>query len=207
MSLSDNSGKKLFKDPHIDILRGNKLPDLFDKVKNSGDDRSRSILLNLILEHLTDILLGHLIKNYKKFTKTNRPAFFLKLSLLNSFELIPDQVFASIDCLREIRNKFAHRLEITKYSDLDDEIISKINQSVRSASFDNEEIPETIENKISRIEFHAVVGLDSYEPNLRLLSDQINSEEFKEVLDSEYKKRLKAQSTLLRNYMRREKES
>ena len=202
MSWSDSSGKKLFTDPHIDILRGNKLPDLFNKVRNSGDDRSRTILLNLILEHLTDILLGHLVKNYEKFTRDNRPSFFLKLSLLSSFELIPDQVFGSINCLREIRNKFAHQLEITSFADLDDKIISKINQTVKSASYDTQEIPETIDKKISRIEFHAVVGLDSYEPNLRLLGDQINSEGFRERLDQEYKKKLTEQSALLDNYIR-----
>lgn len=204
MSWSDKSGKKLFNDPHIDILSENKLPDLFQKVKSSGDDRSRSILMNLILEHLTDILLTHLIKNYRKFVKTNKPSFYLKLSLLKSFELLPDQVFASIDCLREIRNKFAHRLEIVNFSDIDEKIQSKIDQTVRLASFEKEEMPQTLEKKISRIEFHAVVGLYAYEPNLKLLSDHINSPDFKEQLDKEYKAKLRAQFQLLDDYLKQQ---
>jgi hypothetical protein len=69
MIWSDKTGDRLFKDPHIDVLRENKMPDLFKKIEESGDDRSRTILTNLILEHLTDILLGHLIKNYESFIK------------------------------------------------------------------------------------------------------------------------------------------
>jgi hypothetical protein len=202
MIWSDNSGKRLFEQPHIDVLKGNQLPDLFQKIKDSGDERSRTILVNLILEHLADILLGHLIKNYEDFVKDTKPSFYLKLSLLKAFDLIPEQVLASIDCLREIRNRFAHRLEITKFSDLDDKIIQKINQTVKGATFDSEEEKETLEQKISRLEFHAFVGLDGYEPNLRLLADKVNGKEFREHLDSEYKKRLLEQFDLLDKYVK-----
>jgi hypothetical protein len=203
MSWDDTSGKKLFRSPHIDIFGSNKMPDLFQKVKSSGDDRSRSILVNLILEYLTDILLSHLIKNYERFVKDNKNlSFYLKLSLLNSFDLLPDQVFTSINCLREIRNKFAHRLDIVSLSDLDKKTLIKIDQAVRSASFKKEALPKKLSEKISKIEFHAIVGLYAYEPNLKLLRDHINSPDFQGQLDKEYKTKLRSQFKLMDDYLK-----
>lgn len=202
---SDKSGKKLFKDPYIDIFKENRLVDIFQRVKKTGDDRSRSILTNLILENQTDTLLGHLIKNYEKYLKETNPSFYNKLSLLDSFDMLPEQIFKSINCLREIRNRFAHNLDIDKFEDLDQKIKTKIDQTILHTTFDNEN-PNTLDQKILNIEFHAILGLESYEPNFRLLSDQINGEEFKKSLDVEYKNRLKKQHEFMIEFMKSKRE-
>lgn len=199
---SDKSGKKSFSEPHIDLLKGNKLPDLFQKIKSSGDDRSRIILCTLVIESQIDTLLGYLIKNYNLFLETN-PSFHIKMVLLNSFDLIPDQIFKSVDCLKKIRNEFAHNLNIDSFKDLDKKIISRINQTIQHTAYENEKHDYNhFEKKISGIEFHAIVGLEIYEPNLRLFSDQINRKEFKDTLDAEYKKKLKEQHDMLDRYLK-----
>ena len=124
--------------------------------------------------------------------------------MLNSFDLLPDQVFTSINCLREIRNKFAHRLEIVSFSDLDKKTLSKIDQTAKSASYKKEAMPKALGEKIYRIEFHAIVGLSAYEPNLKLLSDHLNSPDFKQQLDKEYKTKLREQFQLLDDYMQQQ---
>jgi hypothetical protein len=198
---SDKSGKKLFKDPYIDIFKENRLVDIFQRVKGTGDDRSRSILINLILENQTDTLLGCLINNYEKYLKETNPSFYNKLSLLDSFDMLPEQIFKSINCLREIRNCFAHNLYIDKFDDLDQKIKTKIDHVILHTTFDKEN-QNTLDQKIFSIEFHAASGLDNYEPNFRLLSDQINGEEFKKSLDVEYKNRLKKQHEYITEFMK-----
>jgi len=200
---NDKSGKRIFNQPHIDLYRDNKLIDIFVKIGETGDDRSRVILVNLILEHLIDILLEHLIKNYDNFSKETNPSFYLKLSLLKSFDIIPEQILNSINCLREIRNRFAHKIDITNFSDLDDKIIEKINITYsETPSVGND---RTIHQKIERLEFHSIAGLDLYEPNLKLLSNFINSQEFKEFLDKTYKNKLKEQSDFLDEFLKNRK--
>lgn len=198
MIWSNNTDDKIFKDPHIDLSRENRLPSLFAKIKSSGDNRSRLILVNLILESLTDALLAHLIKRYSHFAKETNPSFHSKLSLLRAFNLIPDQVILSINCLREIRNRFAHKLDVTSFNDLDEKIIKTIDQTISAASIDQENELRTVEDKIYKIEFYAIVGLDIYEPNLRLMGEKINSKEFKDYLDSEYKRRINEQLSILK---------
>jgi hypothetical protein len=205
---SDRSGKKMFSKPHMDLLKGNNLPNLFEKIRGPGNDRSRTILCTLVLESLTDKLLGHLIKDYESFLKDTNPSFYIKLSLLNSFDLIAEQIFKSIECLRKIRNEFAHNLNIDKFDDLNEKVISKINQTVQLTTYENGRTDyDTLEKKISSIEFHAIVGLDIYEPNLRLLSEQINSEEFKYRLNAEYKRRLREQHDILDKYIEEQKKT
>jgi hypothetical protein len=204
---SDKSGKKLFSEPHMDLLKGNNIPDLFEKIRKSGNDRSRIILCTLVLESQTDRLLGYLIKNYDNYLKETNPSFYIKLSLLNSFDLIAEQIFKSIECLRKIRNEFAHNLNIDRFDDLDEKAISRINQTIQHTTYDKENTAhyDTLEKKISAIEFHAVIGLEIYEPNLRLLSEQMNSNEFKDNLTTEYKKRLREQHDILDKYIEEQK--
>lgn len=171
------------------------------KLKVTGDDRSRSLLVNLILEYQVDILLGHLIRGYDRYIKNTRPGFYNKLWLLHSFDVIPDQLYQSIDCLRKIRNRFAHNLNIDRFSDLDSEMIQEIERVVLKTTYQKED-NDTIGKKITSIEFHAIVGLDSYEPNLRLLGKQIHSKEFKDLLKTEYLKKLKEQNRLVDKYMK-----
>jgi hypothetical protein len=204
-SWSDNTDSKFFKDPHIDIFKENRLVDIFKRIKKTGDDRSRSLLVNLILENQVDILLGHLIKKYKKYLKEAKPSFNNKLWLLHSFDMIPDQVYLSIDCLREIRNRFAHNLAVDRFSDLDNEIKTKIEKVILHTTFEkgNE---NSIEKKVYSIEVHAIVGLENYEPNLRLLSEQIYSKQFKELLETEYRKKIKEQHKFIDEWIKSRKD-
>jgi hypothetical protein len=91
----------------------------YKRINSLKDDRSFVILITTIIEFHTDRLLGIAIPGYEKnLLKDSAITFSIKLNLLKSLNLLPPQIFNLSDCVRKIRNEFAHNVEIDNISDI-----------------------------------------------------------------------------------------
>jgi len=92
------------KDEKIELIP------IFHNINKVGQDpRSVLILTNALLEILVNILIENNIKNGKKVLQNNIDfSYSAKLLLINEVELINDNFYNILECLRKLRNRAAH---------------------------------------------------------------------------------------------------
>ncbi len=83
------------------------------------DMRYIVVMLHLYLEFWLDKIIEKKCKNSKKIMEFN---FFQKLRILNGFDIVPDELFHDIKVINELRNTFAHELDIPE-NEIDTKLI------------------------------------------------------------------------------------
>lgn len=110
----NNDKKPIFENPFFDFENvddnNDKTIELFDRISETGDDRSKIILAGIIVEWYLDRILKYLFVDYKNLSNRSDFTFSFKISILRSLRLIPLDIVIMCDCVRKIRNEFAHNL-------------------------------------------------------------------------------------------------
>lgn len=115
---SGEKGKSLFIEQfdfwkHIEW--NNDMPEYFQRLNKIEDERSFVILSASLLEYQIDKFLKAFIPKYKVLVNDNT-----KLRIIEAFNLIPNQFVQMSDNVRNIRNKFAHSLQIDNFQQLEE---------------------------------------------------------------------------------------
>ncbi|HBZ68107.1 MAG TPA: hypothetical protein DEO70_14835 [Bacteroidales bacterium] len=97
----------------------------FERILKTGDDRSKTILAGIIIEHYLDRLLSLLFVDYKFLTERSDFTYSFKISLLKSLRIIPHSIITMCDCVRKVRNEFAHNFEIESINNISKRIKTK----------------------------------------------------------------------------------
>lgn len=150
--------------------------ELFDRIARTGDDRSKTILAGIIVEHYFDRILKLLFIDYNFLTSRPDFSFSFKITLLKSLRLIPNNIIVMCDCVRKARNAFAHDFEIENINNIDSSIQKQIHQLYVENSETKNEI-ELIE-KFEIIYRLGYSNLRTYEQNIRLLREKIDDPNF-----------------------------
>lgn len=151
-----------------------------ERISQTGDDRSKTILAGIMVEHYLDRLLKLLFIDYKFLTDRSDYTFSFRISILKSLRLIPNNIITMCDCVRKVRNEFAHNLTINRISEIDKKIQSQIHQLY----IENVKKPIDIE-LIKKLESIYRLGwnyLRTYEQNIKLLREIIDDPEFEKEL-------------------------
>lgn len=152
----------------------------FERFSESGDDRSKSVLAGIIVEHHLDRLLKLLFVDYKFLTVRSDFTFSFKISILKSLRLIPDNIVTMCDCVRKVRNEFAHNLVISSINEVNKKLHNQIHQLYVENTQTNNEVP--LIKKFTSIYNLGSGGLRSFEQNIRLLREKIDEPDFEEDL-------------------------
>lgn len=152
----------------------------FERISETGDDRSKTILAGIIVEHYLDRLLKLLFIDYKLLTERPDFTFSFKISMLKSLRLIPNDILLMCDCVRKVRNIFAHNFEIENIEELETKVKNVI--IVRY----NENVKDKKNIKLIKM-FEAIYRIGSgnlrtYEQNIRLLRQEIDNPNFEKKL-------------------------
>ena len=94
----------------------NDIPPYFKRLNKINDDRSFVILALAVLEYQIDRFLKAFIPKYDVLIKSNTN-ISTKTDIIKAFNLIPTHIVDMVDLLRNIRNVFAHYLEIDGFED------------------------------------------------------------------------------------------
>jgi hypothetical protein len=94
----------------------NDIPPYFKRLNKINDDRSFVILALAVLEYQIDRFLKAFIPKYDVLIKSNTN-ISTKIDIIKAFNLIPTHIVDMVDLLRNIRNVFAHYLEIDGFED------------------------------------------------------------------------------------------
>ena len=89
-----------------------------------GEPRSAVLITHLYMEYLLDFILR---KKLQKPDKVIKRRFASKLELIESFEMLLPSLMHDLWIVNDIRNLFAHRIDIES-SEFNDEFKKKINE-------------------------------------------------------------------------------
>ena len=92
------------------------IPPYFKRLNKINDDRSFVILAVAVLEYQIDRFLKTFIPKYDILIKSNTN-ISAKINIIEAFNLIPPHIIDMVNLLRDIRNVFAHYLEIDDFED------------------------------------------------------------------------------------------
>jgi hypothetical protein len=173
-------GESVFYQPFFDFRTGievrQEMPDLFGKAEKSGDERSYVLVNALIIEYYLDRLLKAIFPKFNKLTKRQEITFSVKILLVESLDFIPYHIIQCCDCVKGIRNQFAHNLKINNIEEISEDRKQFLKQLYSFIWGDCEK--ETTKELFRSISFMAINGLSAYEPNIKFLRKKIDTPEF-----------------------------
>ena len=149
-------GESLFDRPLIGFFRHNPLPELFRKVERLDDDRFLAVLSALAVERQLDRCLDAFLPAYERLTEVEGVfGFSMKVRLLKAFNFVPHLVLSATDLIREVRNKFAHDLDVASFDDLPEKLQNRL-RNVRASIYARFGRAETLPKDSLKSEFRAL---------------------------------------------------
>jgi len=172
--------------------------ELYNRIANTGDDRSKIILAGIIVEFYFDRVLKLLFIDYKNLTERSDFTFSFKIALLKSLRLIPNNIIVMCDCVRKVRNIFAHNLEIDSLKQIENKVQNQVHQLYIESVSDKKDA-ELI-NKFEVVFRLGSSYLRTYEKNVKLLREKIDNPNFEKELQHLNKQRMhKFHEELMKN--------
>lgn len=160
------------------------VPPFFQRLNKLSDDRSFVILAATVLEYEVDRFLEAFIPESKSIVDQNTN-FNRKIVLIKAFRLVPPQIVNIADLVKNIRNEFAHNLDIDSFDDaqkskklpkLIDQMISYWTEFERDMCYYKKGDPLRLMFKdIWRVSFE---GFRMYESSIRLFRKETENEQF-----------------------------
>lgn len=198
-----NRNDQIFNQPFFDKVNlsewNEELPKLYKRINSAKDERSFVILLSIVVEYHTDKLLRIILPGYTKMCARSEFTFSLKLCLLESLKIIPPQLFRFTDCIRKIRNEFAHNLQIDRLQELAklDESKSKLIKNLIQLTSEYQDYVVYSKIHPNELKFHfkdianfVINAFREYEPNFIALRKEIDDPDFAKYLSTKNKNKL-----------------
>jgi hypothetical protein len=155
---------------------------LFSKTAGLTDDRLLAIVTALVVEQRVDVLLGSFLPGYKHLAEGRDLTFSLKIGLAKALGFIPPRILRAATMIREIRNEFAHDLDILSFAQLKIDLIrglTSLRIEIDQHSGADLSKPEpSLAEEYRAIAFFCIAGLDAYRENLAYLRSKIETPKF-----------------------------
>lgn len=90
-----------------------------------GEPRSTVLITHLYMEYLLDWILKKKISKPDKILK--RASFYSKLELIESFQILSNEIMHELWIVNEVRNQFAHEIDINS-SDFQNAFSEKVHR-------------------------------------------------------------------------------
>jgi hypothetical protein len=178
-----NSDESLFHAPLIDYFREHDLNDFNAKTADIKDERLHAIVSALVVETLIDRFLALLMPKYDELVENGDVTFSIKTKVISAFKIIPNSIIACANCVRSIRNEFAHNLEKTSFYDISEKSKRKL-FGIHTNIFKKEN--SNLFENFKSIMFYFTTGIDAYMTNLSVLTNKIRSKTFIDELNKEF---------------------
>lgn len=145
------------------------------------DDRAMALVGGILLENYLDNFLRSIVPKYK----SKRYTFQRKIDLAKSLCLIEPDMFNCLFRLKEIRNDFAHDLEMWSFNDVEDskiQLLKDYSYNIFGISIYKHDKAGVFKTTTTNL----ALFLESYTRHVNLLNNFIRSEQFHESLQKYY---------------------
>lgn len=195
------SSNSILKQPFLELIDIGKwneeMEPFYKRVNKTKDERAFVILMTLVVEFHIDAIFKVFFPKSKDLLENISFTLSLKISVLKSLNLLPDQIFKFIDLIRKIRNEFAHRIEIDSIKQLNTsqkgkKLIQQLNKLCDDYSESmtySKYSPDNLREKFKDISNIVNNALREYEPSVLLIRNEIEKKEFldKILKENEFK--------------------
>ena len=191
-------GETLFYQSYQKIFKENENISFFKRIDKSGDQRSLTILAAIIIENRIDKLLKLYLPRYDR--KDIDFTFSIKIKLLKASKLIPIQLLNFADCIRKVRNEFAHN-QIDNVDNITVGVKKRINSLFDTYGFETEkqQVVTSFFDKLKSLIFYTIVGIGVFEQNLIILRQTLDSKKFIETLNHIANENIKDEIELIKD--------
>jgi hypothetical protein len=151
--------------------------------KDVQDERLLAIVGALCIEASLDGLLRQFAPKCDDFARSADVGFSTKISLARALCLIPSQVLNACDLVRQIRNDFAHNLEVARFQELDRARLDKLAPYVKafnSKERDSQDLPALYRDMIG----FTAMALAAYALQVGTLRTYLGTDGFRRHLKS-----------------------
>lgn len=187
-------GETIFAEPYVNLLdheAATKSRDTFVRLGAYKDDRSMALIAAMVCEAYIDRLLSSIMPGYvKNIAKNSNFTFSSKIKILQAFDIVPRHLCKAADLVREVRNEFAHNLDIDALESIDPKIIDRLVSYTASRNV------EYVSLKDCRATYDFAVqcatsGLAGYLVNVRDFNSAVRQPDFESMLNTVNQQRRK----------------
>jgi len=164
------------------------LETLIKKISKISDDRAIALVGALVIENLIDALLQAILPKYS-ILNTRDFSFYHKIKLCKALSLIPNTYLNGAIVIKDIRNDFAHDLNITSFNDLEPTLFQSIKDHLINRSIYGGY--ETINDLYIKFIQNTAVVLFMYQKKLEIFNKFIRQKNISEILLEFYKEQIK----------------
>jgi hypothetical protein len=86
---------------------------------NPPEDRLQVLLSALFIENAIGELLAAIMPGYSSLRNNRDFTFSMQIEVARALRLIPSHILDAADCIRDIRNKFVHKLSLDTFDQLE----------------------------------------------------------------------------------------
>lgn len=148
-----------------------------EHVKRHNDDRLLVLVGALLIENAIDALLEAFVPGYKTLKANKDFTFSMRIELASRLQLIPSHIFNSAHCVRDIRNRFAHDLQINSFSALGEGKCQAVHSHLRAFNVDpGSDWSEA--DKFGHLIIVTTMALNLYLSHVQWLNEYTRSESF-----------------------------
>lgn len=171
----------------IDGARERELQGLIDeywgKLAEIENDRAFVLVGALLMENAINMLLAAIIPNFRSYNEKTDATFSTKIELARDLKIVPIRHLNVADRIRDIRNDFAHELEMDSF----DKISENKAQSLRTfldTYTEGESKGKNVKEVFQLLVTKSTLALWIFSKHVSLLNDFIRSDSLKKPLQN-----------------------
>lgn len=146
--------------------------------RDVADERLLALVGALCVENAVDKAIAAFAPGFSSLVGDHDFTFSVKVKMLRSLKVLPSRVLTACDLVREIRNKFAHNLELKSLADLGPKHLKGLHaqtEAFNPAGRDKSEHARQFRDIVGFI----IMALMIYETQLGSLREFVSLEEFR----------------------------
>jgi hypothetical protein len=137
----------------------------------SHDDRSLAIFGALLAEERVNVLLKEVLPAYDAISGFQASR---RLAILRALQLIPNFIVVAAEAISEVRNKFAHKIDLSRFDNLPTATNDKLRPALKSfGSFSYDVDAQHSRDVFVNLVINTVTGLHAYRETLQGLRHHI----------------------------------
>ena len=166
----------LIADKENDLQK--RLDELWEHYKDIDDQRLLALVGALCIETALDALLERFMSDYDSFKRDMDVTFSLKIKIARGLHLIPQKILNSCDLIRQIRNDFAHNLNLSELTYLPKKRLDKLGPYVRAFDIKERNSQDWVVLYRDLVGFTAL-GLIAYSYQIEAFRDYLGTDDFR----------------------------
>jgi hypothetical protein len=146
------------------------------------DDRAVILVCALLLENAVESCLTAFAPRFPQMADDRDLTFSLKTNFLKSLCLLPPHVLEAITPIRQIRNEFAHNLEIKDFNSVQERHFLAL-KTHREKILPNSKALDSRRKLVMEVTQHTLIAVGLFRIHIQLLRRFLNTDEFRRSFD------------------------